>query len=142
MNRNYLAIALFLILSINSYVFAQEDDVRFAVDNRVNKMQKYLGLTDTQVAAITPIVKDYMVKHQEYLNDAAGQGIVDHIAVKTTLKSLKEEEYQRLGKILSKDQMSKWINKENMMAALNPDSPESAVSDDTGLTANGANFKF
>jgi hypothetical protein len=123
-------------------VYAQDDDIGYAVDYKVNKMQNVLKLTDTQVAAIKPIVKDYMVKHKALLDEVSGQGIVDHVAVKETLKSLKEAEYQKLGKILSAEQMQKWINKENLMATLNPDSPDSAVDDGVGMTANGANFKF
>ena len=77
---------------------------------------------------------------QEVLQETAGQGIVDHVAVKSTLKGLKEDEYQKLSKVLSEDQMKKWINKENLMASLNPDSGESTV--DEGPSSNGKRGKF
>jgi len=105
-------------------------------------MQKVLNLTDTQADAIRPIVKDYLLKRGALLEEIAGQGIVDHTSVKSTLKALKELEYQKLSKVLSEDQMKKWVDKENLMATLNPDSVESSVDDGVGLTANGANFKF
>jgi hypothetical protein len=142
MIRGVLACVLLVFLLLNAIVYAQDDDVRSAVDYKVNKMQKVLHLTDSQAEAIKPIIKDFLVKRQAVLDEAAGQGIVDHIAVKSTLKSLKEDEYQKLGKILTQEQMQKWINEENIMAALNPDSPESTVDDGVGMDATGANFKF
>jgi len=38
--------------------------------------------------------------------------------------------------------MKEWINKEMVMATLNPDSAESTVDDGSSLGADGANFKF
>jgi hypothetical protein len=105
-------------------------------------MQTELNLTDSQAGAIRPIIKDYLIKRSAILQEIAGQGIVDHVEVKSTLKQLKEKEYQKLSQVLSQDQMKKWTNKENVMASLNPDSPESTVDDGPGLTADGANFKF
>jgi len=142
MVRQCLACFLFLFFVLNVAVFAQDDDLQSKVDYKVNKMQRVLKLTDTQAMDIRPIIKDYLAKRQAVLEQIAGQGIVDHVAEKSTLKTLKEDEYQKLGKILNEDQMKKWINKENLMAALNPDGAESAVDDGPSLTANGADFKF
>jgi hypothetical protein len=58
------------------------------------------------------------------------------------LKALKDNEYEGLSKILNEDQMKKWINREDLLAALNPDGAESLVDDGPSLGANGANFKF
>ena len=142
MIRGRLACVLFLFLFLSVPLFAQEGNVQSAVDYKANKMKKELNLTDSQAVAIKPILKDYLTKREAFLQEAAGQGIVDHVAVKGTLKGLKEGEYQKLSKILDEDQMKKLINKENLMAALNPDSVESTVDDGPTLTANGANFKF
>jgi len=120
----------------------QDEGVQSAVNYKVHKMQTELSLTQAQADAVGPIIKDYMIRREAVLQEAAGQGIVDHVAVKGTLKGLKENEYQKLSKILSEDQMKKWINKENVMAALNPDSAESTVDEGPSLTASGANFKF
>jgi hypothetical protein len=142
MIRKCLTCVLFLLLALSTSVFAQNEDVRSAVDYKVNKMKTELKLTDSQASGIRPIIKDYLIKHEAFLQEAAGQGIIDHVALKGTLKGLKESEYQQLSKILSEDQMKKWINKENLMATLNPDSVESTVDDGVALTATGANFKF
>ena len=99
-------------------------------------------MTDTQVFAIKPIIKDYLTKREALLVEVAGEGVVDHVAVKSNLRELKEKEHQKLAKILSEEQLKMWINKENVMAALNPDSTETTVDDGPGLTADGANFKF
>ena len=131
-----------LLLILNTTLFAQDMDLQSTVDYRVNKMKMELKLTDSQALAIKPIIKDYLIKHQSILQEVAGQGIVDHVSVKSTLKALKENEYSKLSKILSEDQMKRWINRENLMATLNPDSAESAVDDGMSLSASGANFKF
>ena len=133
---------LFLFLFLSCAVFAQNEDLQSTVDYKVSKMKIELNLSDSQASAIKPILKDYILKHSAILQEVAGQGIVDHVAVKSTLKGLKIDEYQKLSKILNEDQMKKWVNKENLMAALNPDGMESSVDDGPTLTANGADFKF
>ena len=132
----------FYFWSLSTFVFAQDQDFQSTVDYKVNKMTTELNLTDSQADAIKPIIKDYLIKRGAVLQEVAGQGIVDHVSVKSTLKALKEKEYQQLGKVLNEDQIKKWINKEHLMAALNPDGGESTVDDGVGLTPNGANFKF
>jgi hypothetical protein len=142
MIRRCLACFLFLTLVLSVSVFAQDDNYQPNVDYKVNKMQKVLNLTDSQVFAIHPIVKDYIVKREAFLQEVAGQGIIDHVAVKSTLKGLKDVEYQKLSKILSEDQMKKWIDRENLMSTLNPDSEESTVDEGSTITPAGADVKF
>ena len=127
---------------VSTIVFAQDEDLQSTVDYKVDKMKKELSLTDSQADADRPIIKDYLMKRQAILEEVAGEGIVDHVAVKSTLKGLKEYEYQKLSVILSEDQMDKWINKENLMASLNPDSGESTVDDGPTLTAKGQMSSF
>jgi len=142
MIRQYLAVVMFLLFVLSVSAFAQDEDLQSTVDYKVNKMKMALKLTDAQANAIGPIIKDYLIKRGAVLQEVAGQGIVDHVSVKSTLKALKEDEYQKLGKVLSNDQLQKWIDKENLMAVLNPDSIESTVDDGQTLGPNGANFKF
>ena len=110
------ACILFLFLVLSTSIFAQDVDVRSAVDYRANKMKKELNLTDSQAVAIKPIIKDYLVKREAFLQEAAGQGIIDHVAVKGTLKGLKEDEYQKLSRILSEDQMKKMLSQSRNFA--------------------------
>jgi hypothetical protein len=142
MVQKYLTCVMVLFLVLNVSVFAQEEDVRSVVEYKVNKMKTELNLTDSQARAIRPVIKEYLIKHEAFLHEAAGQGILDHFALKSSLKGLKENEYQKLRMILNEDQMKKLVNKDNLMATLNPDSVESSVDDGAALTANGANFKF
>jgi hypothetical protein len=142
MIRKCLVSVLSFLLLLGTLGFAQDEGIQSIVDYKVNKMKRELNLTDTQSEAIRPVIKDYWVRRQAILQDVAVQGIVDHVAVKGTLKTLKEDEYQKLGRILSADQMKKWINKQNLMATLNPDSMESSVDDEVGLTGSGVNLKF
>ena len=140
MIRRYFFLIMFLILSAPA--FAQEIDVQTALDYKIDKMTKELKLTDAQVNGIRPIIKDYLIKRTSFLKDVGNQGIIDHVSVKSTLQGFKENEYQKLSQILSEDQMTKLKNKDQLMAAFNPDNVENTDDDDVGLTANGANFKF
>jgi len=142
MIRKFLALVFILSLILSAAAWAQNDDVRSAVDYKINKMKKELNLSESQAYAIRPIIKDYLIKRLAVLQEVAGQGIVDHVSVKNTLKGLKKSEYQKLSTILSEDQMKKMINKDNLMATLNPDSAESTVDESPSLTPNGADFKF
>jgi hypothetical protein len=142
MIRQCLVSALFLLFVLSACAYAQDGDYQSSVDYKVDKMKKELNLNESQADAVAPVIKDYLIKRDEVLQEIAGEGIVDHTSVKSTLKALKELEYRKLSKILSKDQMEKWINKENLMATLNPDGVESTVDDGPSLTTEGASFKF
>ena len=133
---------LLVFLLLNTFGFAQDEKYQPNVDYKVDKMKTELNLSESQAIAIKPIIKDYLIKRRVILEEVEGQGIVDHVAVKGSLKALKEDERRKLGKILSEDQMNKWINKENLRAALNPDGEESTVNDDPEMNMNGADFKF
>ena len=112
------------------------------MDYKVNKMRTELNLTDSQADAIRPIIKDYLSQTKSSFRGSGRRGHCGPCCSKRHFEGIKREEYQKLSKILSEDQMKKWINKENLMAALNPDSVESTVDDGASLTASGANFKF
>ena len=143
MVRQFLAGILIILLMGGASVWAQDEDFQSTLDYKVDKMKNELNLSFAQADAIRPIIKDYLVKRGALLHEVGGEGIVDHVSVKATLKALKEKEYEKLSKVLSGDQMKEWINKETIMATLNPDSVESSVDDDgPTLGANGANFKF
>jgi len=131
-----------IFVLMTASVFAQDEDMQTIVNERVTKMQTYLSLTDAQAMAIRPIVKEYMTSRIALLQETEGQGIVDHVAIKATMSEFKKKEYDKLSKILTKDQLEKWINKENLMSVLNPDSAESQIDDGTTLTPEGASFKF
>ena len=135
-------VCMFFLVVLSLSVFGQDEDLQSTVDYKVNKMKTELKLTYDQANAIKPILKDYMIKHSSLLKDVAGQGIVDHVSVKGSLKALKDSEYQQLSKILSEDQMKKWINKENLRATFNPEGGESSFDDGPTVGMNGANLKF
>jgi len=135
----------FLFLALNPSVFAQDDDIQTRVDDRVSKMQAQLDLKGSQAAAIRPIIRDYLTRREAILQETTGEGgIADHIALKNVLRKLKEDEYQKLSKILTGDQMKKVIDKDNVTAALNPDGTESTVDagDSSVSMGAGMNLKF
>ena len=142
MRRSSFKYILLAVLFLNSLAFAQEKDLQATVDYKVKRMKAELKLTDSQADAVGPIIREYLDRRGTVLQETEGQGIIDHVAVKGGLKALKEDEYQKLGKILTEEQLKKWINKENLMAAINPDGAQSVVDGGTSLNANGANFNF
>jgi len=136
------SLVFFLLLTLSAAAFAQDEGLEQMVDYKVNKMQKELHLTDGQALAVRPLIKDYLVKREEISQQTAGQGIVDHVAVKETLRALKEKTDEKLSKILTPQQMKKWIDKENLMAALNPDSFGGGMDEGMSLSSTGVNFNF
>jgi uncharacterized protein YbcC (UPF0753/DUF2309 family) len=144
MSGKYLTSIWFLFCILMVSAFAGEEDLRSTFDYKINKLKTEFNLTESQAVAIRPVIKEYMTARQAVLRDAANQGIVDRTDVKASLKQLKEEEHSKLTQILTEEQMRKWIDKEHLMASLNPDSVESSPEDEGGggLSAAGASINF
>ena len=123
-------------------VYAQAQEKTPNVDDRVARMATELNLTESQADAVKPIIKEYLAKSDALLQETQWEAIVDHTALKRAMRALKQEESQELSKILSKDQLERWIQKENLRASLNQGGGASQVEDDVGLTLSGASFKF
>lgn len=132
----------FLFLALSGWGYAQDRDLRSIVDDKVARMTRELHLTDVQAAYVRPVIKEYTQKRDELAQSVQGQGIIDHVSVKDTMRALKQKEYQGLAGILSQDQMERWVQKENLRVSLNQGEGTSQAEDDTALTASGANFKF
>jgi hypothetical protein len=140
MLRKFGAGVLLLFLICSALGWAQDIDIESAVYNKVHKMKKLLNLTETQIDAISPIVKEYLTKRQAVL-DEEQSSLVNHESIKGALLALKEAEYKKLSAFLTQDQMQKWINRDNLMATLNPDDGQSVSDDDDSgptLTQDGA----
>jgi phosphoglycerate-specific signal transduction histidine kinase len=135
-----LVSALVVFLGVSAWVYA--DEVRPSVNDRVLKMTKELNLTEAQGNAIKPIVTEYVTKCQKVLEEAQGEALVDHTALKSALMVLKEDENRKLAKVLTEDQMSRWVYKENLRAALNKGGGDSQAGDDISVTADGIGIKF
>ncbi len=71
MVRKSLACFLFLFLVLAGLAFAQDDDMRSAVDYKISKMKIALKLTDDQAAALKPVLKDYLTRRNAYLQEYA-----------------------------------------------------------------------
>ncbi len=123
-------------------VYAQAQEKTASVDDRVAQMATELNLTDAQAGAIKPIIVEYITKREKILQEAEGQLVFDHAAFKSTMMALKQIEYQKLGKILSEDQMRRLKQKEDLRAALNKDDAGSQGGEDISFTPDGAAIKF
>jgi len=140
MNNKIMGYFLAAFFVLGTSVYAQ--DLQLSLNDRVYRMTRELNLTDTQADAVKPIIKGYMTKREAALQEAQTQAIVDHAALRNAIEALKRDQYQKLSKILSEDQLHRWIQKENLRAALNKDNMEGQFEEGPTLTADGANLKF
>jgi hypothetical protein len=141
MNNQMIGFVLAASVFCSPCVYAQAQEKTPNVDDRVARMATELNLTDTQANAIKPIIAEYVTKREQVLQEAEAQAIIDHSALKSAMMVLKQDEYQKLSKILSEDQIRRWKQKEDLRAALNNGDTESH-EDDATFTANGASLKF
>lgn len=112
-----LCLAVFFVLSFFSFARAQLD----GVDDAVAKMTKVLNLTAQQIDAVKPIIRGYMSARKQLIQSFRQQGLTDKDALKSQIDQLKNVERQKLGQVLTQDQIDKWLEKENFNAMLNPD---------------------
>jgi hypothetical protein len=136
---------LFLLFSPGwapSSFAADDEDLQAMLDDRVSKMQKILHLTDTQVRAVRPIIKDYLFKCEAVAQEATGGGIFDRSAAQDTLNAFKSQEYEKLSLVLTPDQVKKWTDRENLMTTLNRGGTAGSVGDDSSFGMDGARMAF
>lgn len=112
----YVLSGLFLPIAL---VFAQEKQ---HVDDIVAKMKTRSSLTQEQVVAVRPIIEEYIDKCQ-HLMQSSGQFFINNRrkAIQSQINQLREEESEKLSKILTSEQMRKWIQGENVKSFLNQD---------------------
>ena len=127
-----LCLAVFFVLSFSSFAKADPS----SVDDIVAKMKTELNLTQQQIDAIKPIIREYVTARKQLIKSFRQQGLMDKDAVKSQMDQLKSVERQKLGQILGQDQMNKWIEKENFNAMLNPDSV-----DDSGNSSSSGGHR-
>jgi hypothetical protein len=142
MNNKIIWYVLAACVAFSTTVYAQAQEKSPSVDDRVAKMATELSLTDAQTQAVKPIIAEYITKRDKVLEEVEGEAIVDHAALRSTMTALKKDEYQKLGKVLSEDQLRRWVQRENLRAALNKGDMGAQASDDTTFNLDGAAFKF
>ena len=110
-----------LILFFVSGLSAYANQERRTLDDIVGRMQKELNLTDAQVEAIKPIIKENTEKRQEFFDSIAGETSSNKAEIKRNMRKFKEEMNEKLSKILSPEQMEKLKEKQNLRESLNKD---------------------
>lgn len=126
----FLAVLCVLVLPTHSQAEIQ------SLDDIVTKMKTELKLTQRQSDAVKPIIQEYRSGRKQLIQNFRKQGLTDKDALKNQIGQLKSVEKQKLGQILTQDQMNKWIEKENFNAMLNPDSV-----DDSGNTGRSGGHR-
>ncbi len=131
-----------LILMFASWGIAKEQS--FNVNEVIAKMQKELNLTDQQAIDIKPILEENVAKCQAFLEIVQSEASIKKSDVKSTLKQFRQEENDKLSKVLSEEQMKKLINKQNVKDALNRDKINFAESleQSSVMIGQGASLQF
>lgn len=120
-------IVLYLLVSFlfsGRLVCAQEEDK--SVDGTMTRMKIQLNLTQEQVTAVKPIVEEYVSRSKDLMQSPESTFMPDKRRVRSQMKQLKEEEDERLGHVLTPDQMKKWKQCESIKDFLNQDQMDDA----------------
>jgi len=85
-------------------------------------MKRELDLTQEQIDAVRLIVEEDMVKREDLRQSVQNQAaITDRSIIQSKIRQLDEDEGQKLSQVLTKDQMNKWEQKQNLKNAFNQD---------------------
>ena len=113
--RHTLVILLFLSVS----VYAQETA---SVSDIIGKMAKELNLTQQQVDAVKPIIREDIAKREEFRQSIQDQTMIaDRDIIRDKIEQLDKDEDQKLSQVLTHDQMNKWVQKQKLRNAFNRD---------------------
>lgn len=124
-----------------SVAFAKEIQ---SLSDVLNKMKKELQLTDEQVEAIKPIIKENLAKRQKLFDSISGDPVINKSQFKIEMMKLKEEENEKLSKVLSKEQMKKLIDRQHIKESLNKDQIDfsEGLSSGVSLSPEGGSLQF
>ena len=112
----YVSAILFLLAGS---VYAQEST---SVSDIVAKIQKELNLTQQQIDAVKPIIRENIAKREELRQSVEDQTmIIDRDIIQSKIEQLDQDEDQKLSQILTRDQMNKWVQKQKLRNAFNRD---------------------
>ena len=75
----------------------------------IEELQAKLNLTQEQVNAIVPIIKRDRQKRQEIIDKYRGQGMAGIQSIRKELFALQKEHDEKYSKILTEEQMKKYI---------------------------------
>ena len=133
-----LFLAAFLVASM---AIAKEGQTLFGL---VNQMKQELGLSDEQVKQVLPIMKENILKRQEYIESLSGEPIRSDEQFKKFSRKLRRETNEQLKGVLTPEQMQKLKQKQNIRESLNKDVVDFSEGLDSGVSLNpqGGSFQF
>jgi hypothetical protein len=136
--RYWVYVLLGFILAVPTY--AKEGNV----SDIVTRMKNELHLTDEQAQKIVPIIKEGLLKRQFFADSLKSEITINKANVKSTMRKLKEEENEKLSKVLTEEQMTKLINKQHIKESLNKDDIDfsDALGTPITITPQGGVMQF
>ncbi|GEM_PF-3155987 len=135
-----LLLVSFFVLAGTAYAKEQQP---LTAEDVVAKMTTELNLTDEQVKAVAPIVRESILKRRAFLESVEGEFVTDKENIKLKMAKFQREENQKLSEILSEEQMQKLKEKQRLRRSLNKDDIDYAEGvGGTGFSTAGASMQF
>ena len=132
----YILVILFF-LGISTYA----QDEKSTTDDILARMKAELTLTQAQADAVKPIIEEYAAKRQQTRESLNEQVITDKNIILGRMEQLREEESQKLARILTPDQLNRWNKKQKLSDFLNRDkTSDNGWAPQGSGTGLGANF--
>lgn len=97
-----------------------------SADDIIEKMRAQVNLTKEQYYSLKPIIENNIIKRQQLMQDLKKEGVSDRGIIKNTMEELEKEENQKIARVLTKDQMDKWVSYQNYQKMLNQNQPNNA----------------
>ncbi len=141
MRNKIIGCFLVLFFLLLSSVYAQGHQ---SLNDVLQRMKTEANLTDDEVEAIKPIVKENMKKRQSFFESIAGEASPSKSNIKNAIRAFKKEMNQELSKILSQEKMEKLKEKQNLRESLNKDEIDysESLSTATALNPQGGSMQF
>ena len=108
-----------ILFFLTGSVYAQDP---ISVSDIIAKMGKELNLTQQQVDAVKPIIREDIAKREELRQSIQDQTMIaDRDIIRGKIEQLDKDVNQKLSQILTHDQMNKWVQKQKLRNAFNRD---------------------
>ena len=119
MKSKTIKYVLAILFCLTGSVYAQDQT---SVSDIIAKMGKELNLTQQQVDAVKPIIREDIAKREELRQSIQDQTMIaDRDIIRGKIEQLDKDVDQKLSQILTHDQMNKWVQKQKLRNAFNRD---------------------
>ena len=119
MKTKLTLVTVVVVCFVAVFAYAQVDES--SPDDIFVRMKAELNLTQAQIDSIKPIIEEYSAKLQQLEQGLKDDKVFYDLATSNQIKKLREEENQKLIRVLTPDQAVKWKNKQGLRNFFNND---------------------